>query len=89
MLRIFSLAETIGSNSRRDHCPGMPNHHFRFPSVAKKRRLLELFNKGREGGTEGEISPNHFKNTQGDNIQQRLTMGNGGAKSLEHTFNIG
>ena len=29
---------------------------------------------------EGETSPKHFKNTQEDNIQQRLTIGNGGAK---------
>ena len=62
----------------------MPNHFFRFPSVAKKRRLLKLSNRGREGEGEergeGEVSPNHFKNTQEDNIQQRLTMGNGGAK---------
>ena len=35
LLRIFSLVETTGSNSGRDHCPGMLNHHFRFPSVVQ------------------------------------------------------
>ena len=52
LLRIFSLLETIGSNSGRDHCPGMPNHQFRFLSVVKKRRLLKPFNSGRELGKE-------------------------------------
>ena len=28
--------------SGRDHCPGMRNAHFRFPSVPQKRRLLKL-----------------------------------------------
>ena len=52
LLRIFSVVETIGSNSGRDHCPDMPNHQFQFPSVAKKRPLLKLSNRGREGGKE-------------------------------------
>ena len=41
MLSIFSLSKNEKLwKSGRDHCPGMQNVHFRFPSIAQKRRVF-------------------------------------------------
>ena len=73
---IFSLVERrLVWKSRRRHCPGTRNAHFRFPSLPQKRRLLRLSNNTRARGDVEFLSKRSTRYFSGYFINILLTIG--------------